>query len=220
MPAATPERRREIASNAARIKNIRQGEESLRKYLENPNRCRECNKPILPQLSGRETKSCAALNEIKAKKFCNSSCSVIHHNRIRLQNPGVHILRNDKPEKKQVWTISCSGCGTTVVSTTRKKRCEECAAEAFLGNKTKAQVRRQSIQAHAQKSIRGPRACRVCGYSTFVEVCHVKSVSSFTNDDTVQEINHPANLVYLCPNHHKELDRAILVVDGLRGHEE
>jgi predicted restriction endonuclease len=53
------------------------------------------------------------------------------------------------------------------------------------------------------KSVSG---CEVCGYNTHVEVCHIKSVSSFSDDTLITEINSIDNLVGLCPNHHWEFD--------------
>jgi hypothetical protein len=39
-----------------------------------------------------------------------------------------------------------------------------------------------------------------------VEVCHIKSVSAFSDDDIIRDINSVENLVGLCPNHHWEFD--------------
>jgi 5-methylcytosine-specific restriction endonuclease McrA len=50
------------------------------------------------------------------------------------------------------------------------------------------------------------KSCKVCGYSVHVEVCHIKSISSFTETDTISQVNSLENLVYLCPNHHWEYD--------------
>lgn len=71
-----------------------------------------------------------------------------------------------------------------------------------------------------------PRVCFFCGYSRFTEVAHRKAVKDFSMEDLISEINHPDNLVALCPNHHKEADSGqidLLAVDelekefGLRG---
>jgi hypothetical protein len=52
----------------------------------------------------------------------------------------------------------------------------------------------------------GEKKCRVCGYDKHVEVCHIKSVSSFGENYLITEINSFENLIGLCPNHHWEYD--------------
>jgi len=52
-------------------------------------------------------------------------------------------------------------------------------------------------------------SCSICGYSTFVEVCHIKPISSFADDALIQDVNSLTNLTFLCPNHHKEFDKAL-----------
>ena len=52
--------------------------------------------------------------------------------------------------------------------------------------------------------------CAVCGYKTYVEVCHIKPIKEFEKTAKIKEINSKDNLVYLCPNHHKELDLGLI----------
>jgi len=54
--------------------------------------------------------------------------------------------------------------------------------------------------------------CSICGYSTYVEVCHIKPYSNFDDDATECQINSDENLIILCPNHHKELDLGFLQI--------
>jgi predicted restriction endonuclease len=56
----------------------------------------------------------------------------------------------------------------------------------------------------------GEKTCKVCGYDKHIQVCHIKSVSSFKDDDLITEINSKNNLVGLCPNHHWEFDHGFL----------
>lgn len=46
--------------------------------------------------------------------------------------------------------------------------------------------------------------CSVCGYSKHVELAHIKPISSFPETSTLEEVNHPRNLIQLCPNCHWE----------------
>ena len=60
-----------------------------------------------------------------------------------------------------------------------------------------------------QESGREPK-CAICGFSEYVEACHIKAISSFPLDTKVREVNSLNNLVYLCPNHHILFDRGKL----------
>lgn len=69
------------------------------------------------------------------------------------------------------------------------------------------------VRNHARKYVKpymGEPKCAVCGYSTYVEICHKKPIRDFDDSATLKEINHLDNLVFLCPNHHKELDLGLL----------
>lgn len=43
-----------------------------------------------------------------------------------------------------------------------------------------------------------------------VEIAHIRAVADFSDEDLLSEINHPDNLVGLCPNHHWEYDNGLL----------
>lgn len=58
-----------------------------------------------------------------------------------------------------------------------------------------------------------PKRCFICGYNKHVEICHIRGVSSFGNEDFIGVINDPNNLMALCPNHHWEFDNNILEFD-------
>jgi predicted restriction endonuclease len=57
------------------------------------------------------------------------------------------------------------------------------------------------------------KKCKVCGYDKYIEVCHIKSVSSFGDDALITDINAVDNLVGLCPNHHWEFDNGHLELE-------
>ena len=71
----------------------------------------------------------------------------------------------------------------------------------------------QEIRNHAHKVMNInniSKQCKVCQYNYYVELCHIKSISDFEDTSPLSEINSLDNLIYLCPNHHKELDGGIL----------
>lgn len=50
------------------------------------------------------------------------------------------------------------------------------------------------------------QSCVKCGYDKHIEVAHVKSITEFDLDTPISIINHPTNLLALCPNCHWEHD--------------
>lgn len=83
----------------------------------------------------------------------------------------------------------------------------------LFNNRKNWQSARSAIQKMAKKvyfSNHNNPKCHICGYDKHVEVAHLKSVSSFTDDIKIKEINSIDNLIGLCPNHHWEYDNGIL----------
>jgi len=50
--------------------------------------------------------------------------------------------------------------------------------------------------------------CQKCGYDKHVEVCHIKPISAFNLEDSIEQVNSWDNLLILCPNCHWEHDNA------------
>ena len=75
------------------------------------------------------------------------------------------------------------------------------------------QSARTSIRKDAQKVFEQsgkPYRCAICGYDKHIEIAHIKAVSEFDDSALLTEINHPDNLIALCPNHHWEFDNNLL----------
>lgn len=170
------------------------------------------------------------------RKFCDRSCAASFNNKAtpkrKKSDSEGKITREKAPFKTQV----CNCCKTDFqVRLTldgsqyiKRKFCDVCVRVKRLEsrnfnvskieNRTKGELfatrknwqsARTAIRNHAnivlQTSNQKPE-CKVCGYTKHVEVCHIKSVSEFTDDALIGEINDLNNLVYLCPNHHWEFD--------------
>jgi hypothetical protein len=202
------------AGGAARAISSRK--ESIDRYMKNPNICLTCGMVILVQDHQRA-------GEVRLKKFCNRSCAAIYNNRISPKR-----VKLDPNRKKEV---PCKICGNPhkVPFDSHQKLCSVCQdnrrletiskGELFLRRKN-WQSARSSIRYHAaqvyQKSGK-PSVCYICGYSNYVEVAHIRPVSSFKDETTITEINQETNLVALCPNHHWEYDQGILELEAGAG---
>lgn len=143
----------------------------------------------------------------KNPKFCSRSCAAKITNKI--------------PKRKK--SISyCVSCGKNTIFY-RRKFCKDCnpmnkdwskVSYGEVTGKTKYQKnsRIRELARNLYKSSNKPKHCVVCGYKKHYEVCHIQSISSFKNTSKVSEINQISNLVALCPNHHWEFDKGLIVL--------
>lgn len=56
------------------------------------------------------------------------------------------------------------------------------------------------------------KSCKNCKYSKHVEIAHIKSISSFSKDTIIKDVNKIENLIFLCPNCHWEFDHGDLTI--------
>lgn len=160
---------------------LKQREEALVKYYLSPNKCIECNAII--EIGDKK------VSEIRRKKFCSSSCSCRHSNKTRIR------VKKEKPIKP-----------SDLLGSTTKG---ELFGSSLLSGDSFWQRARVRITKHARKVAKKNlliSSCKICNYSLHVEVCHIKAVKDFPDTATLNEINNPANLIGLCPNHHWEFD--------------
>lgn len=73
----------------------------------------------------------------------------------------------------------------------------------------------QGIRHHAHrvaKLNKMIKKCLICGYETHVDLCHKKLIASFSKNSKISVVNSKENLIYLCKNHHWELDNKIITI--------
>lgn len=149
-------------------------------------------------------------------KFCSRSCAATYNN---------HGIVRNKPKERE-----CSSCGAVFFRTSgnRSVLCESCRERfepGFYQNKTLAEY-------HGLLSVKGKHRswrnshicvlnrswnkhlvscpCQNCGYDKYVELCHVRSISSFPGTATLGEVNAESNNLVLCRNCHWEFDNGLL----------
>lgn len=167
--------------------------------------------------------------EVRGNVFCNSSCAATYNNTVApKREKGVHYVEGTKVEAISGKNGKCS-CGNPMWK--QSPRCNECRlnemkdkADAEYLSQTFGEVKSRYKSSHIHDAYtfirsgarriaarRGmEKVCKACGYDTYVELCHIKDISKFPDEATMAEINSPENLVYLCPNHHKELGLGLL----------
>ena len=133
----------------------------------------------------------------RKNKYCSNSCAS------KINNIGVcRVKKSEKQTTKDVSKIS--------IKTKTKK-------DLFEKRKN-WQSARSSIRKDAERTIEKlnvEKKCFLCDYDKHIEIAHIKSVSSFSDDSLISEINSINNLVYLCPNHHWEFDHGKLSKENL-----
>lgn len=148
------------------------------------NLCKNCNK------------------ETKNPSFCSRSCSASYNN-----------THGKSPKRKPEG--ECKLCKASISK--RVSYCKPCFKETFSAKDMSLQ---EAIYTKHHKSsafalIRNrartvvkyrPQICANCGYSKHVECCHIRPISDFSYNSMLSEINHPDNLLLLCPNCHWEHD--------------
>jgi hypothetical protein len=126
---------------------------------------------------------------------------------------------------------NCKECKIPIQSS--RTYCKNCASKIlapikgrfYYNDKTLEEATRYgkkasrycTIREYARKNLLKSgikKCCQYCGYDKHVEVCHIKSISSFELHTTIKEINDLSNLIYLCPNCHWELDKGMLKLNG------
>lgn len=173
----------------ALAKNAKYSHIHIDNYNENPNVCLFCGSNILIP----EGKT---VRDVKRKKFCNSSCSAKYNNAVRSSNKKISTVENKIPyiRPSALWNIT--------------------KGELF-SSRGGYQSARSEIVRYARKTMRVSdieKKCVVCGYDKHVEICHKVAVAKFPDTSTLLEINSIENLMYLCPNHHWEFDRGLILV--------
>lgn len=138
-------------------------------------------------------------NEITSKDgklFCSRSCAASFNNKI--------------PKRKKTQAYICDICGAKAEH--RRKLCIDCKNEGIRGDITLKEAVYEYLHKSSAYALVRTRAraktknreqkCNKCGYDKHVEVCHIKSISEFSEDTKLSVINSDDNLILLCPNCH------------------
>lgn len=167
----------------------------IRAYYK-PKPCEYCN-------TGIKLATNQKIGDVRKKRFCNKSCATKYNNARRTPKVPVPVI--------------CKNCEQPFYGIADRTYCDGCLEQARTdyGNRTKGQVSRRDVARHAVSQLNGTVSeCHKCGYNLYVEVCHIKAVSEFSDNATLNEINDPNNLIYLCPNCHKEMDVGLWAITG------
>lgn len=173
-----------------------------------------CSKDCVKYERLRNCKECG--KEFRAndnrQKYCNRSCAASFNNRLSPKRSPSVTGGTKCPEcgnKKSFSSPLCQKCKNynkleEVLTQPISKYTSYYAKHNAKWNKIRLWAR------NAMKIWGVEKKCVACGFDYYVEVCHIKPISQFSETDLMREVNSRENLVYLCPNHHIMLDKGDL----------
>jgi hypothetical protein len=180
--------------------------------------CPECHKLWMKSKTKiNKCKFCG--KETRNPAFCCKSCAASYNNK-EFPKRG----KESKSVKAGKITIKKSFCVICEVQIKyRRTYCDECNPQrvdwsqvTFANINSKRIYQKHSrirnLARNAYLKLDKPKECVICGYDKHFHVCHIKPISSFTEDVPVSTINNLNNLIALCPNHHWELDNGTLTL--------
>lgn len=148
-----------------------------------------------------------------AVKYCCRSCAAKVNNHI-------------KPKRKKTAVLSvCTICSLPCEGTTHQQCSRVAGAQTTLAelhqrlsvSDKHPSWRNSHVRVHNRwynRTLTGT-ACQVCGYAKHVELAHIKAVSLFPPEATLEQVNSPDNILVLCRNHHWELDHELIRLEDI-----
>lgn len=182
-------------------------------YVVDPRECVHCGVTFTPKPNRH-------LSRAEQVRLCSNACVTRHH---WSQKPSVEVFCHKcgdsigcvpRSERYQRSSRYCAACDQLVQARLSKATSGRTKAELFAARKN-WQSARSAIVHHAAKRFAASgrdKSCHVCGYTTHIEVAHIRPVSAFPDEAMVGEINDLSNLVALCPNHHWEFDNGLISI--------
>ena len=153
-------------------------------------RCVGCDGEFIPKYS-------------KAQ-YCSKACANSHKPRRKKQISHCVFCGNECSFYRDKYCDSCKEIGRHRFNRSGGLLPEETTKEMLM--KRGGASAYDNIRARARKSllheIENGAKCEVCGWEHHVEVCHVKPISDFPLQTTIDTINARSNLRLLCPNCH------------------
>ena len=148
----------------------------------------------------------------KNSKYCSSSCAASVNNTLSPKRKRLNKKTCERcGERRTGKSPYCKSCLKEITyEASRSKTLGELKASHRYGNHKYTEVRTQAREFIKRLGV--SRECEVngCGFDVYLEVCHIIPITSFPEDTPITKINSRENLLLLCPNHHKLLDKGLL----------
>lgn len=170
-----------------------------------------------------------ALQKLQNRPIENDQRTIKAGKKIRVYHKKVplRLVKTKGRNKGQVLT-ECVFCKKNLQAwlTTKRPFCDKACRDSFNKSLTKGELQRQYKGNQWNGTIRSQnrkwnknltlKPCAHCGYTKHVELAHIQAVASFDDTATLGTINHPNNIIQLCPNCHWEFDRGRLSLSDFK----
>ena len=125
------------------------------------------------------------------QKFCGRSCSAIYNNKKYPKRKPEHVCKNCQTPI----TAGPSYCKPCFHALHRRDWNKVTYEEICKGVPYQKHSRIRDLARKKFLSETSKLSCHICGYDKHVDVCHIKPISSFSANDTLEQINATANLI-------------------------
>lgn len=172
-------------------------------YYKNPNYCKFCGQMIKVRENEKP-------GDTRKKKFCNRSHAAKYNNRKRERTRIEDYFCDNCGEKKSKYAKLCEKCKKVF----RFEKMMNSPMSRYFQNGN-ARIKYGRVREYARNTMEMygiKKECFKCGYNFHAGVCHIKAISEFEETALMKEVNGLKNLIYLCPNHHWELDNRNLKI--------
>ena len=150
----------------------------------------------------------------KRARFCSKACS----NKTCKRRKKKEVVctyagcNNIVDYHTNLFCRTCKDLGRHFGRKLQGKLINEITIKEYCAEKKSGANRFDNIRHRAKKQFKNIKSekCTKCSWPHHVEVCHIKSISSFPEDTLVSEVNKLENLVLLCPNCHWLYDNNLL----------
>lgn len=146
----------------------------------------------------------------KVKGFGSTPKSAIMNKKVEFRNYKCKSCNKEFPLKrgKNQNFLNRKICDNCLKSKIGKKTKEEIFSRRKNWQSARTEFRKFAEKEMAKNDL--PKKCFICNYNKTAIICHKKAVKDFSDTALLEEISGINNLVYLCPNHHWELDNGLL----------
>ena len=161
-------------------------------------------------------------SDIKKSKtgnlFCSRNCSATFNNKGVRRHGGLNKCKQCEktiPSRKKYCSKECrtSHLGyLTLPTNTLKEITERLSVRGKHPSWRNAHIRNHNRHFNKDKK---SKPCAKCGYSLYVELCHIKQIKDFDDTATLEQVNSPNNVIQLCRNCHWELDHDLFKIEDV-----
>lgn len=146
----------------------------------------------------------------KNSSFCSKACSITFNNKSR----GVDRSAIKCKECGSEFNRNSDFCSTSCRMTHQMKNITVGELAKYEDQNRYRAIRDRCSSYY--KVVGRPSSCQRCGYSLFIENCHIRDIKDFSEWESVWECNRPENIVFLCKNCHWEFDNGLLSLEEIK----